>query len=465
MKLPVVAIVGRPNVGKSSLLNCLARRRVSIVDAMPGVTRDRVSATVTHDDVTFELVDTGGIGIVDRDDLGEHVERQIERAVHDANAILLVTDVREGVTPLDREVARRLRERSKEIPVFLVVNKVDSPGLRDEVHEFHALGMGDPIPVSAREIYGTRDLLDRVVEKLWPTGDVETEPVMKLAVVGRQNVGKSTFVNAIAREERVIVSEVPGTTRDAVDVHFEKDGKRFIVIDTAGVRQKSRLKAALDVHSQARTEAAIRRADVVLFLIDASEEVTRLEKRLGDLIEASGRIAIIVVNKWDLARGKAATEAYADYLYDRLRGLRHVPIAFTTASEGRNVFRTIDLAQSLFKKSLRRVGTGELNRVLDAVKAHNRPRTKGSKVPKLFYATQVGTAPPTFVIFVNDSRLFPESYRRYIEHAFREALDLEELPIVLHLRGKSREPPGSRSSPLAVRGRTKRKTDQRRGPR
>jgi GTP-binding protein len=189
MKLPVVAIVGRPNVGKSSLLNCLARRRVSIVDAMPGVTRDRVSATVTHDDVTFELVDTGGIGIVDRDDLGEHVERQIERAVHDANAILLVTDVREGVTPLDREVARRLRERSKEIPVFLVVNKVDSPGLRDEVHEFHALGMGDPIPVSAREIYGTRDLLDRVVEKLWPTGDVETEPVMKLAVVGGRTSG------------------------------------------------------------------------------------------------------------------------------------------------------------------------------------------------------------------------------------------------------------------------------------
>ncbi|MBI4606094.1 MAG: ribosome biogenesis GTPase Der [Planctomycetes bacterium] len=439
VSLPKVAIVGRPNVGKSSLLNCLARQRISIVDEMPGVTRDRVTAIVSHGDTTMELIDTGGIGMVDRDDLEEHVERQISKAIHDANAILFVTDVREGVTALDREVARRLRDRAREIPVFLVVNKVDSASWETHVLEFHELGMGEPIPVSAAQIYGTRDLLDRVVEKLPPTGDVDVEPVMKLAVVGRQNVGKSTFVNALAREERVIVSEVPGTTRDTVDVRFEKDGRRFVVIDTAGVKQKTRAKTCVELYSQVRTEAAIRRADVVLLLLDATQEVTRGDKRLGDFIAQEGRVCIVVVNKWDLTGGDVTTEAYGEYLYDRLRGLRYAPIVFVTAKDSRNVQSAVDLAQHLFKTSLRRVGTGELNRVLRAVQEQQRPRPRGGKLPKMYYATQVGTAPPTFVVFVNYPACFPEDYRRYVESAFREALGLQEIPLRVIYRARERE--------------------------
>lgn len=436
--LPTVAIVGRPNVGKSSLLNCLADKKISIVDPMPGVTRDRVSAIISHKDVTMEIVDTGGIGLVDRDDLEEHVERQIEAAVSGANVILFVTDVREGVMPLDREVASRLRERSHEIPVFLVVNKVDTPQLADEIHEFHALGMGSPVPVSAVEHSGTEDLLDQVVQKLWPTGDVEIVPVMKLAVVGRQNVGKSTFVNAILHEERMIVSEVPGTTRDAVDVHFEKDERRFVVIDTAGVKQKSKLRNSVDFYSQVRTEAAIRRADVVLFLLDASQEITRTDKRLGDFIATESRICVLVANKWDLSGGQVPTSAYAEYLYDRLRGLRYAPVAFTTATDSRNIQATVDLAQSLFKKSLRRIGTGEINRVMKAMTERHSPRAKGSKVPKIYYATQVGTAPPSFILFVNDPRYFSPDYKRYVENSLRDSLSLAELPIKIQLRARER---------------------------
>jgi GTP-binding protein len=438
LRLPQVAIVGRPNVGKSSLLNCLARQRISIVDETPGVTRDRVSAILTYSDVTMEVVDTGGIGIVDRDDLGDHVERQIEQAVRDANVILFLVDVREGVTALDREVAKRLRERSKEIPVFLVANKVDTPGLNDHLGDFYELGMGDPVPVSAQQVYGTGDLLAGVVEKLWPTGNIDINPVMKLAVVGRQNVGKSTFVNAIANEERVIVSEVPGTTRDSIDVHFEKDGRRFTIIDTAGVKQKSRLKNPVEFHSQSRTQNAIRRADVALLLIDASKEVTRADKRLADFILAQSAICIIVANKWDLTGGNVATEAYAEYLSDRLRGLRYAPIAFTTATDSRNIQASIDLAQNLYKKSLHRVGTGQLNRVLQAVRAYNSPRARGSKVPKIFYATQVATAPPTFVIFVNEPDYFPANYRRYVENSFREALGFDEIPLRIFYRARER---------------------------
>ncbi len=439
MKLPTLAIVGRPNVGKSSLLNCLAGRRVSIVDPTPGVTRDRVSALVTFGDVTMEIVDTGGIGIVDRDDLDEHVERQIAQAMCEASAILFVVDVRDGVMKLDREVARRLRDRAQEIPIFLVVNKVDSHKWEGDVGEFFKLGMGEPIPVSAEQLIGTRDLMEMVTASLAPNTGEETDTVLKLAVVGRQNVGKSTFVNAIACSERVIVSEVPGTTRDAVDVLFEKDGRRFMIIDTAGIQQKTKVKSSVEFYSQVRTEDAVRRADVSLLMLDATKDITRAEKRLGDFIANEGRICVIVANKWDLTESKVTTEAYADYLYDRLRGLRYAPISCVTAKDSRNIQATIDLAQSLHKKGLRRVGTGELNRVLQAVRERHRPRTKGSKVPKIFYATQVSTGPPTFVVFVNDPDYFPEDYRRYVENAFRESLGFGEIPLRIHYRGRERE--------------------------
>jgi GTP-binding protein len=447
-----VAIVGRPNVGKSSLLNCFARERVSIVESTPGVTRDRVSALVAHEDVTMEVVDTGGIGIVDRDDLGEHIERQIDHALGGANLILLVTDAQEGVTPLDRQVASRLRARAQEIPLILVANKVDAPKHLANVNELYELGRGEPIPVSAKEGFGRSDLLDRVAEKLWPTGEVEVEPVMKLAVVGRRNVGKSTFVNAIAREERVIVSEVPGTTRDAVDVRFEKDGREFVVIDTAGLQRRSRIKDSIELFSQMRTERAIQRAHVVLFLLDATDEVSRADKKIGELIASSARAAILVVNKWDLSGGKIPTEAYAEYLRDRLPGLRFAPIAFTTAKDSRNIQAVIDLAQSLFKKSSYRAGTGELNRVMEAIRDYQPPRAKGAKVPKIYYATQVSTLPPTFAIFVNDPKLFSQQYRRYVENALRQALPFGEIPLRVMFRRRESAPreSGGREQPRRV---------------
>ena len=434
MNLPLVAIVGRPNVGKSSLLNRFAGRRVSIVEETPGVTRDRISAFVEHEDVTMEMVDTGGIGIVDEADLSELIDRQIDFAVRGADLILLVTDVREGVTPLDKSVARRLRPRSEEIPFFVLVNKVDSPRLESHVPEFSGLGLGDPLAVSAKHGLGCRAVLDSVVQKLWPTGEVETDPVMRLAVVGRQNVGKSTFVNALAREERVIVSENPGTTRDAVDVRFEKDNREFVIIDTAGVKRSKNVKGAIDFFSQTRTKNAIRRADVVLFLLDASQEVTRADKKLGQVIADGNHVCVILANKWDLVKGGMTTEEYGDYLQAALPGLRYAPIVVTTAKDARNIQPAVDLAQHLFKVASRRVNTGELNRVIEAVRDYNQPRVKRSKVPKVYFATQVGVSPPTIVLFVNEPELFGADYRRYVERALREALELYEVPIRLFFR-------------------------------
>ncbi len=439
MKLPVVAIVGRPNVGKSSLLNCLARQRISIVEETPGVTRDRISTLIEHQDVTMEVVDTGGIGVTDRDGLSEHVERQIAFAVRDANAILFVTDAKDGIVPLDREVARRLRQRSTEVPVFLVANKVDGPRYEADAQEFFALGLGEPIAVSAKGRLGTDNLLDHVVEKLWPTGEVNVRPVMKLAVVGRQNVGKSSFVNAIAQEERVIVSEVPGTTRDAVDVFFRKDDREFVIIDTAGVKRRRRTQDSIEFYSRVRTESAVRRADVVLLLLDASEDVTRVDKKLAELIVKSSRACIILANKWDLVKKAMVTEEYADYLYKILPGLRFAPIVSTTATETRNIQATLDLAQNLFKRSSRRVTTGQLNRVVEAIKEYHPPHAKRSKIPKIYYATQVATRPPTFVMFVNDPTLFAADYRRYVENALREALGFEELALRVIYRARERE--------------------------
>ncbi len=442
MRLPVVAIVGRPNVGKSSLLNCLAGERISIVEETPGVTRDRVSTILRHQDVTMELVDTGGVGIVDRGDLTEHIDRQIHVAIYGADLILFVLDVRDGLMPLDHEVAQRLRreplrpDEKGSFPrkILLVANKVDDAKFEADAAEFSRLGFGDPILVSAAQGFGRSDLLDRITEELPPTPEVDFQPAMRLAVVGRQNVGKSTFVNAIAREERVIVSEIPGTTRDAVDVRFEKDGRSFTVIDTAGVKRRKSIKDSIEFFSRSRTSSAIRRADVVLFILDASAEITRVDKQIGEEIVQQAKACIIVANKWDLTGGQVATGAYAEYAYDRLRGLGHASICFVSAKDHRNIQVVLDLSQNLFKKTQQRVSTGELNRTLERIQErHSPPRTAG-KAPKIYYATQVATAPPTFVLFVNDPELFNKDYRRYIENRFREDLPFSELPVRIFYR-------------------------------
>lgn len=438
MQLPVVAIVGRPNVGKSSLLNCLAGERISIVEETPGVTRDRVSTIIFHEDVSMEVNDTGGIGIMDQDELVDDIERQIRLAFEGADVILLVVDVQDGLVPLDREVAARLREseapEGRRREVILVANKVDSARHEAGLSEFFALGLGEPVPVSALHGFGRTDLLDRLVSLLPPTDERPAEPVMRIALVGRQNVGKSTFVNALAREERVIVSEIPGTTRDAIDVRFEKDKRTFVVIDTAGMQRRSRLRGSVEFYSQARTESAVRRADVVLFMIDAAAEISRVDKKIADSIAAEGKACVLVINKWDLTKGAVETERYSVYATDRLPGLAYAPMVFVTAREGRNIQSTIDLAQNLYKKSRVRVGTGALNRVVDRIKKQHGPARVKGKRPRIFYCTQVGTVPPTFVFFVNDPTHFSKGYRRYIENSFREELPFKEIPLRIFFR-------------------------------
>lgn len=438
MSLPVVAIVGRPNVGKSSLFNTLMGSRISIVEPTPGVTRDRVSGVCEIDEHFFELVDTGGYGVVDRDDLGEHVHRQIQYAVERADLILFVVDGREGVTPLDRETAELLRRHTER--VRLIANKVDEPHMTAGTGEFVRLGYGEPLAVSAMNGSGKWALRELIAERLAgkETSQPQT-PVMKLALVGKRNAGKSSFVNALAGEPRVIVSEVPGTTRDSIDVIFEKDGRTFMAIDTAGVRKKAKLESDIEFYALNRATHSISRADVVLLLIDSTEPAGQIEKQLAGLIVEEFKPCVIVVNKWDLAKGKADTTDYGDYLTKIIPHLDFAPISFTSAIDGHNCDATIDVAWAMFKQAQTRVSTATLNEILhDAVAANTPSAKRGRKTPKIFYATQVAVQPPTIVVFVNDSKLITQDYERFLLNRFRERLPYGEIPIRLVFKSRTR---------------------------
>jgi GTP-binding protein len=434
MKLPIVAIVGRPNVGKSSILNRLAGRRISIVDPMPGVTRDRVSTPLEIAGGFVELVDTGGMGIEDADQLTEDVEAQIAYALAAASVILFIVDAREGILPLDRRVAEALRRQDR--PVILVGNKVDEEGLTTELGELHGLGFGDPVVVSAVNGRGFHDLLDAMAERLAdvPLGSAP-ESRMQLAIVGKRNAGKSTFINALAGEPRVIVSEVPGTTRDSVDVDVEFDGRKFTLIDTAGVQKKRKLDGGINFYSQHRAMRSIRRADVVALMIDASLAISQVDKALAGEIAEQIKPVLLVVNKWDLAQGKAEAEDYAEYLAKSFPELSFAPISFTTASTGMNVRETIDLAEQLFRQANTRVGTGQLNVVIQEILALRGPSHKtGTRPPKILYASQTATSPPTIVCFVNDPASFDKGYERFLMNQFHARLPFKEVPIRLILR-------------------------------
>jgi GTP-binding protein len=441
--LPVVAIVGRPNVGKSSLFNALAGRRIAIVDPTAGVTRDRVSAPIELESGFFELFDTGGMGNEDSDNLTEQIEGQIDNAIRAAAVILFVVDIRAGVTGLDEHVSARLRAANK--PVILVANKCDTEAVQAQAAEFYRLGWGTPMCVSAQHRRGRIELFDAIRDKL---PDLSTEPPpaevrMKLAIVGRRNTGKSTFINSLAKSERMIVSEVAGTTRDSVDVHFESDGLRFMAIDTAGVRRKKSLQSDVEFYSLARAERSIRRADVVLLFLDAQLKISKVDKKLAEYVLQEYKPAIFVVNKWDLL-APMPTGEYADYLRKTFPSLDHVPIAFITAKEGRNVHAVLNLAQALHKQACTRIGTGDLNRALRAALTANPPPMRFNRRPKVNFATQVATNPPTIVLFTNGPELFDPAYRRYLLKSIRDQFKFSEIAIKLYIRRKSRgdAPPG-----------------------
>jgi len=432
----MVAIVGRPNVGKSSLLNLLARQRISIVDSVAGVTRDRVNAVVEFEDRYFELVDTGGYGIEDHDNLTDHVENQIRYAIAGASLILFVVDLLDEITPLDLAVAKLLR--GVKSPVQLVANKADSGHQEHQAGALVSLGFGEPICVSALHGHHRSELLDRIVAALGD--DAATEPpkeTMKVALVGRRNVGKSTFINALAGEQRVIVSEVPGTTRDAVDVRFEIGGREVVAIDTAGVRKKRKHKTDVEFYGYTRALASIRRADVVLFLIDATAPISEVDKKIAHYILDEYKPCLLVVNKWDLAKGRADAEDYATYLAEALPHMASAPLAFTTAIDGRNIQSTIDAAAGLYRQARLRVTTGQLNRAVEAAVADQQPAAdKHGAQPKIYFATQVATCPPTIVLFVNNPALLREQYRRFVEKRLRATLPFEETPIRLVWRAR-----------------------------
>ncbi len=441
MSIPRVAIVGRPNVGKSSLMNWLAHKRISVVDPTAGVTRDRVMYLMHAEDRYFELVDTGGIGIVDRDDLTEDIDRQIQIALDDAQLIVFVVDGTTGITDLDQRVAARLRRIDK--PKLIVVNKCDSPKLDDEAAQFY--GVADA-PLVVTSVIGNRNqqqLLEAIVENLPPPDEAEAEqgdsqaadPELKLAIVGRRNVGKSTFINQLAETERMIVSEVPGTTRDSVDVRFLLDGKSFVAIDTPGVRKRKSLANNIEWYGLARAKRSIRRANVVLMFFDATQPVSRVDKQLVSEILDEVKPCVFVVNKWDLVQDKT-TEAWSEYLFKLFADMRHVPVAFLTAKAGRNVQKVINLAQSIYKQARFRVPTGELNRLVKQAMLNWPPPMRQNRTPRIKYAVQVSVEPPTIVMKCNDAVLFDESWKRYLVGFLREHLPFKEVPLKVYYRSQ-----------------------------
>jgi GTPase len=452
MPVPKVVIVGRPNVGKSSLLNWLARKRISVVDPTAGVTRDRVTYVMHEGDRYFELVDTGGIGIVDADDLSADIERQINTGIDEATLICFVVDVNSGIAPLDREVASRLRKSDR--PVLLVVNKCDSPKQDTDAAEFLQLMKAPSVCTSVLANRHREKLLDAILKHL-PRAEKEedaegerisAEPELKLAIVGRRNAGKSTFINALAHTERMIVSEIPGTTRDSVDVRFELDGKSFVAIDTPGVRKKKSLANNVEFYGLTRAMRSIRRADVVFMFFDATQTISFVDKQLVGEIAEQYKPCVFVVNKWDLALEQGmTTEKWSQYLLDSFASMRHVPVAFITAKDEVNVKKLINLAQSIAKQAQIRVSTGLLNRLVRAAVLANRPAVRTNKAPRIYYATQVATAPPTIVLKCSYPKLIDKHWLRYLLGVLREGLPFQEVPIKLYVRSRDKTEDAGRS--------------------
>lgn len=433
MANPIVAIVGRPNVGKSTFFNRLVGKRIAIVDDTPGITRDRLYAVGDWIGRGFVLIDTGGIILNEKDPLTVQVRAQAQIAMAEADVIVLLVDVTEGVTPADLEVADLLRRTRK--PVLLAVNKVENPRQESEALEFYSLGLGEVYPISSMQGYGVAELLDKVVESFPSPGAEESYPedAIRIAIVGRPNVGKSSMLNAIIKEERAIVSEIPGTTRDAVDTYFEHEGQSIVLIDTAGIRRAGKIQRSVEYYSVLRAVRAIERADVALVIIDASEGIADGDKRVGGLSHEAGRASVMVVNKWDLLKDKVAMRAFAQSVREATPFLSYAPIVFASAKEGWGVGETLDSAILAAQSHAMRLPTGEINRLIqDAVDAH--PLTRRGKQFKIYYTTMPAVKPPTIVLFVNDPGMLHFSYRRYLENEVRKHHTYEGTPIRMYAR-------------------------------
>ena len=438
MAKPLVAIVGRPNVGKSMLFNKLTGQRTSIVEDTPGVTRDRIYGECEWCGRHFSLVDTGGIEPGTDSDMLKFMRRQAEIGIELADAIIMVADVRSGVTAADQDVATMLRKSGK--PVALAVNKCDSIGLvNPDAFEFYSLGIGDLFETSAVHGHGTGDLLDWVLANI-PEDEEEEDDrgIIKVAIVGKPNVGKSSLLNRILGEERVIVSNVAGTTRDAIDSYYENETGKYCFIDTAGMRRKSKVDDAIEKYSNMRTISAIERSDVCLILVDANEGVTEQDTKIAGLVHEAGKAAIIVVNKWDAVADKE-TNTMRDMeaeVRDGLSYMSYAPIHFMSALTGARVDRIFQMIQDVYAQNCKRITTGALNSVLADATARVQPPTDKGRRLKIYYMTQAGTKPPHFVIFCNDARLFHFSYQRYLENQIREVFGLKGTPIRITIRQK-----------------------------
>ncbi len=438
MAKPLVAIIGRPNVGKSMLFNKLTGQRTSIVEDTPGVTRDRIYGDCEWCGRTFSLVDTGGIEPGTDSDMLKFMRRQAEIGIELADAIIMVTDVRSGVTAADEDVATMLRKSGK--PVALAVNKCDSIGpTNPDVYEFYSLGIGDLFETSAVHGHGTGDLLDWVLENIpQDDGEDEDDDIIKVAIVGKPNVGKSSLLNRILGEERVIVSNVAGTTRDAIDSYFENETGKYCFIDTAGMRRKSKVDDAIEKYSNMRSINAIDRADVCLILVDANEGVTEQDTKIAGLVHEAGKAAIIVVNKWDAVEGKE-TNTMKNMENDVRQGLSYMlyaPVVFLSALTGQRVDKLFQVIQDVYAQNTKRITTGALNSVLADATARVQPPTDKGRRLKIYYMTQASSKPPHFVIFCNDARLFHFSYQRYLENQIREVFGLMGTPVRITIRQK-----------------------------
>jgi GTP-binding protein len=440
MSLPKVAIVGRPNVGKSSLFNWLIGERISVVDPTAGVTRDRVSHLLDlygdEEDTPqlIELIDTGGIGIVDEDNLSEHIEEQIQLALRSADLILFVVSAQDGIVPLDVHVAEKLRKL--DTPIILVANKADNDKEERNAEEFQRFGW-DVLAVSAMQKRGRVRLTEEIRLAAPPAGRTSsdaTSPIMKLAIVGRRNAGKSTFINTLTQEDRVIVSDVPGTTRDAIDVHFELDGKNFLAIDTPGFLRRKGVKTDLQFYSTNRAEKSIFRADVVLLFFEANSQIQSVENQLVGFIRKAMKPCIFVVNKWDTLVGQMPTERWGEYLRESYPDLSYAPIAFITGKTGKNIKTMLNHAQMLYTQSRQRISTSQLNKLVTEALENNPPPLHHFRKVKIYYASQVDVAPPTIVLFCNMPDAFSAPYQRYLVNYLRDGLPFAEVPIRLLFR-------------------------------